>query len=169
MDEDTGEKEPPGSRKRGAFRQSAARQYRQALSEAPQATDAEFLLSVLSYDQEVEAARQAASRGDGPTLMRRLKQAASSPLHGGGNMMYADRLAVQGRLREAMGELERAIVKSPRSADAHVKLALLASTMREYEKARRALDAAHSLRPDRPPLYRDAVRWIERPDGGRNR
>ena len=134
--------------------------YQEALRAAPKATDAGFLLQELSYEQEIDSLRSAAARGDQRALMRALRRAASNPLHGGGNLILGNELASRGRWSEAIVEFERAIEKSPRSADAHFRLALLATSVRDHARAESAFRTACSLRPDMPPIYRDAARWI---------
>lgn len=137
--------------------------FREASRMAPPSGDAEFLLEDLAHERHLESAQEAAERRDGDAMLGALKRAASYPLHGVGNLYLADALAARGRVEEAISEFEKAIVKSPKSADAHLKLALLAYRSGDSRKARKAFEVALTLRPDRPPLYREFAGWIEGP------
>lgn len=127
-------------------RDRATALYREASLAAPGATDAEFLLSSLAYDRCLEAARAASERRDAEEMLSHLRRAAMFRSHGAGNLVLADVLAGRGRLEEALAELKRATAKSPRSADAQLKLALVARELGDHATARRAFDAAAALR-----------------------
>ncbi len=134
--------------------------YREAAAAAPGATDAEFFLESGTYERELQAAQGAAARGDEEGLLGCLRRAAAHPLHGAGNLHLADALAARGRFEEAARALEKSVAKSPRSADAHLKLAFLACALRDTGRARKAFEAACALRPDRPPAYLEAARFL---------
>jgi predicted membrane-bound spermidine synthase len=134
--------------------------YREAAAAGPGATDAEFFLESLAYEKRLEEARRAAGRGDREGAISILRRAAAHPLHGAGHLHLADALAATGRLGEVREELEKAVSKSPRSADAHLKLALVACTTGDAGRARLAFEAACALRPDRPAVYREVARFL---------
>jgi len=120
--------------------------YRDASLLAPGVTDAGFHLSSLSYERSLQAAREASERRDDLVLLSSLRRAASYKDHGVGNLALADVLAGRGRLEEALAELKKATAKSPRSADAQLKLALLARELGDVATARAAFDTASALR-----------------------
>jgi hypothetical protein len=120
--------------------------YREASRAAPGGTDAEFHLSGLSYERSLEAAREASERRNESALLSSLRRAASYRDHGVGNLYLADVLAGRGNLEEALVELKKATAKSPRSADAQWKLALVARELGDQATASRAFDAASALR-----------------------
>jgi spermidine synthase len=152
------EEELPGSPERRGAQDQARRLYREAA--AAGLADAEFSLKNFEYERQLEAARDAADLSDGDTLLAILKRAAAHPLYGLGNLYLADALAAEGRTEEAVAELEKAVAKSPRSAEARFRLAVMACRVRDYARARRAFEAAQSLRPDAPASYKELARWI---------
>jgi spermidine synthase len=124
----------------------AAELYREASRAAPGVTEAEFHLSSLAYEESLEAARAASDRRDSELMLRHLRRAASHEAYGAGNIFLADVLAGRGRFEEALLELRKATAKSPRSADAQLKLALVARELGDLATAKRAFDAASALR-----------------------
>ncbi len=129
---------------------------REAVRSGPGLTDAEFLLEARAYERNLDEAREMAGKGDPAAEFLRLRRAALYPHHGMGNLHLANALAAKGLFRESIEQFEAAIRKSPRSADARLKLALLSDPAR----ARRAFDDACALRPDRPPLYLEIARRL---------
>lgn len=55
-------------------------------------------------------------------------------------------LAGRGILEEAAAELRKAVAKSPQSADAHLKLAIVSRELGDEATAKREFDAASALR-----------------------
>ncbi len=150
MAELSAEDEAPGSPRRRFWRDRASTLYRDVAQLAPGATDAEFHLSCLAYERNLEAAGEAFARRDVDALLENLRRAASYPGSGAGNLHLADLLASRGSFREAASELAKAVHKSPRSADAHLKLAILSRELDDPATARRAFEAATRLRAERP-------------------
>jgi hypothetical protein len=123
--------------------------------------DAAFLAEAILYERRLAQARQSALEGDGDRALLQLRRAASNPHYGGANLQLGDALAAAGRVDEAIAECEAATRKTPRSADASIRLAWLACEAGDRAKARRAFDAALRLRPDVPPLYEELARKLD--------
>lgn len=119
--------------------------YREASLLAPGQTDAEFHLACLAYERNLKAAGEASGRRDSDAMLKSLRKAASYPGSGWGNVYLADALASRGRFQEAAVELEKAVAKSPRSAEVHWRQALVARELNDQETARRAIEAASAL------------------------
>lgn len=128
----------------------AAALFEAAADAAPGLTDAEFHLSHLGYERHLEEAREASARRDAESMLRSLRRAARSSSSGAGNIYLADVLAARGHFEEAISELKKAVAKSPRSADAHLRLALIARELGDHDTARREFDAASALRTPAP-------------------
>lgn len=152
--------EPRGSFGKRYLRDRAGELYREAAAAAPGRTDAEFFLKNLAYERDLESAESASALRDSAGLLASLRRASAHPLYGAAHQNLAEALASRGRLDEAIGELEKAISKSPRSADAHLKLAMMALATGDLGRARRALESASALRPELPPLYKEMARRI---------
>lgn len=152
--------EPPGMAR---DRRSRARVlYQRAAQDGLE--DAAFLLKGLEYARDLEDAQAASEQGDEQPFLADLERAASCPLHGMGHVYLAEALAARGRYPEALSEFEKAVVKSPRSADAHLRMAMLACALGDVGRARKAFQAAVSLRPDRPWGYQEMARRIRLED-----
>lgn len=136
--------------------------YREAARTSPEVDDAAFAAQAILYERQLERARRAALEGDDHHALLQLRRAASNPVYGGANLQLGEALAAAGYVTEAIAECETATRKSPRSADASIRLAWLACAAGDREKARRALDAALRLRPDLPPLYEELSRRLDR-------
>jgi len=136
--------------------------YREAARACPEVDDAAFAAQAIVYERQLAQARRAALEGDDRRALMQLRRAASNPLYGGANLELGEALAAAGHVNEAIAECETATRKSPRSADASIRLAWLACAAGDREKARRALEAALELRPDMPPLYEELSRRLDR-------
>jgi len=136
--------------------------YREAERTSAEVDDAGFAAQAILYERQLARARSSALEGDAPRALLELRRAASNPFYGGANLELGEALAAAGRVSEAMAECETATRKSPRSADASIRLAWLACGTGDCEKARRALEAARRLRPDLPPLYEELARRLDR-------
>ena len=134
--------------------------YREAARISPDPEDAEFQIRTLAYERQLELAGRAADRGDEDAALRHLRQAASNPLFGGGNLGLAKLLAARGHLKSAVEQCEQAARKNRRSADAQITLAWLASAAGDEGRAREAFGAACRLRPDLPPFYEELGRRL---------
>jgi spermidine synthase len=133
---------------------SAAAAFKDATAAAPGQTDAEFHLSGLAVERHLQAAHEASTRRDSEAMLRSLRSAAASTSSSAGNIYLADVLAARGRLEEAAGELKKAVAKSPRAADARLRLALIARELGDDETARREFDLASALRERQSPWPR---------------
>ena len=139
---------------------NAISHYKKASEVAPDVTDAETFLETLRYRQHMEAARMASVRGDRDTMIRKLQDASLHPYQVEANLRLAEviSLSPQRDPAKVMAELEKVIAKRPRSADAYLRMALVARSHNDLERAREAFRAACSLRPDRPPIYQELAR-----------
>jgi hypothetical protein len=136
-----------------ADRKGAAALYREAARVSPGTTDAEFQLSGLAFAGSVEAARRAAEVQNGDLMIDNLRRAAAQESLSAGNLYLADALVASGRYEEAAAELKKAVAKSPRSADARLKLALIAGELGDRVTAKREFETAFALRkPLAPPV-----------------
>ena len=160
LEELEAERHPLHSRERRLRRERAGRLYREAVTAGPDLTDAEFFLRTRNYERHLEEAAAASERGNYGAALASLRLAAAYSRDGVGHLHLANALVLQGLFPEAAAEFEKAIAKSPKSSDAHLRQAILACTVRDYAKARSALEAAGRLRPDRPPIFREVERWI---------
>ncbi len=152
---------PPGSGRRSEELDRERSLYRQALQASPLLGDAEFLLGERAFEDRLQAAGRAMARGDGAGAMAALREAAADPLRGEGCLQLAGELMRQGRFEAALAEIDSAIAKHPRSADAYLKRAMLAYNLRDLAGARKAFERACHLRPDRPALYRKFAQLLE--------
>ncbi len=126
--------------------------YREAARVSPGTTDAEFQLAGLAFAGSVEAARRAAEAQNGDLMIDNLRRAAAQESVSAGNLFLADALVASGRYEEAAAELKKAVAKSPRSADARLKLALIAGELGDRVTAKREFETASTLRrPLAPP------------------
>jgi spermidine synthase len=113
---------------------------------APGTTDAEFQLAGLALERDLAAARRAAESHDSDRMIASLRKAATRESWSAGNLYLADALVASGRYQEAAVELKKAVAKSPRSADARLKLAVLAGELGDRATAKREFDTASALR-----------------------
>ncbi len=136
----------PGSSDYRTLRERAAMLYGEAHALAPGTTEAEFHLAGLAFERNLEAAHRASEVGDAERVIASLKRAAANQDLCLGNLYLADALVASGRLDEAAAELRKAVAKSPRSADARMKLALIAREIGDPATAQREIEVASSLR-----------------------
>jgi predicted membrane-bound spermidine synthase len=127
--------------------------YQEAEQMAPEIVPAEHILSMKNLQSHLDNASRA-SKNDPMAQERFLRDAAADPTVGEGNIKLAGLLERQGRLDEAILEVQRAIAKHPYAADGHMRLAMLSFKHRKYAESRQAFARACELRPDRPALYR---------------
>ena len=127
--------------------------YKRAAATSAWVSDAAFVLQDLACAGFLSAAANAGARGDVEQMRQALRQAAADPLRGEGNLQLASALLRMDEADQAAVELRNAIAKCPRSADAFMKLALLAYNTRDYDQAKKAFAQAAALRPDRPKVY----------------
>jgi hypothetical protein len=127
-------------------RRRAAALYREAARWSPGTTDAEVQLAGLVYEGSLEAAQRAAERHDSEVVLDNLRRAASQDPRGGGNLYLADALVASGRYQEAVVELKKAVSKAPRSADARLKLSVLAGELGDPAMAQQEFAMSISLR-----------------------
>lgn len=135
---------PPGSAERRSLLDRAVALYREASSLG--VADAAFQLSSLAFERSLETAREASDRRDADRMFESLRRAAAHQSWGTGNVFLADVLVGRGRLEEAAQELRKAVAKSPRAADAHLRLGLVARELGDHDTARREFDRAAALR-----------------------
>jgi hypothetical protein len=155
-----GQKSDPSSRAWVLFAQGeliadsdparAAACYRDAARLSPGTTDAEVQLAGLAVEGSLAAARRAAESHNHDMMIANLRKAASQDALSAGNLYLADALVASGRFEEAAVELKKAVVKSPRSADARLKLSVLAGELGDRATAMREYLTASALR--RGPL-----------------
>lgn len=115
-------------------RRQAAALYREAARWSPGTTDAEVQLAGVMFKGSLEAAQRAAERRDSEVMLDNLRRAASQDTLGAGNLYLADALVASGRYQEAVAELKKAVSKAPRSAEARLKLSVLARELGDIKE-----------------------------------